>query len=94
MKTAMILMLAGALLGITAASFIVPPMISWYTSPGGAPAGTPVQAVVQIPELVRYTTSRLIMGQSIGGGIGAVLGLVLALMTKRKTPPAQSTQGA
>jgi hypothetical protein len=38
-KTALLLMLAGALLGATAASFLVPPMLSWYTSPGGLRRG-------------------------------------------------------
>ena len=29
MKTALILMLAGALIGVACASFLVPPMLSW-----------------------------------------------------------------
>ena len=39
MKTALILMLTGALVGLSVASFLVPPMLSWYTSPGGLPQG-------------------------------------------------------
>jgi len=31
MKNALILMLSGALLGAVMASFLVPPMLSWYT---------------------------------------------------------------
>jgi len=87
MKTAIILMLAGALIGVTAASFIVPPMLSWYTSPGGLPQGAQIQAVVQIPEVIRYATSKLLIGQSVGGGIGAVLGLVIGIMFRRKPRP-------
>lgn len=68
MKNAMLLMLVGALLGAVAASFIVPPMLSWYTAPGGLPQGASIPALVQIPEVIRYATSRLLLGQSIGAG--------------------------
>jgi hypothetical protein len=84
MKNALILMLAGAIVGAAVASFIVPPMLSWYTEPGGLPKGAQVQAVVQIPEVVRYVTSRLLWGQAIGGVIGAVLGLMMSFMFSRK----------
>jgi hypothetical protein len=84
MKGALILMLSGALVGIAAASAVVPPLLGWYTSPGGLPQGAQVQAVVQIPEVIRYATSRLILYQAIGAGIGALLGLVVRLMFRRK----------
>jgi hypothetical protein len=80
MKTYLVLMLSGALIGIVAASYIVPPALSWYTSPGGLPKGAEVQAVVQIPEVIRYATTRLIRGQLIGGAIGAALGLTLGIV--------------
>lgn len=83
-KTALILMLAGALLGAAAASFLVPPMLSWYTSPGGLPQGAQIPAVVQIPEVIRYATSRLLLGQAIGGGIGAMVGLMVSFSLRRK----------
>jgi hypothetical protein len=84
MKTVVIFMLAGALLGVIAASYVVPPALSWYTSPGGLPQGAQIQAVVQIPEVIRYATSRLMRGQAIGGGIGAVIGLVIGILSVRK----------
>jgi len=87
MKTALLLMLAGALVGIAVASFIVPPLLSWYTSPGGLPKGAEVQAVVQIPEVVRYVSSRLLLGQAIGGGIGAALGAAVYFMTRKAPAP-------
>jgi hypothetical protein len=90
MKIAFILMLVGALVGVVAASFIVPPMLGWYSSPGGLPQGAQVQAVVQIPEVIRYATSRLLMGQTIGGAIGAILGLVIYFVSKRPKVPASS----
>ena len=94
MKNAFILMLVGALVGVVAASFIVPPMLGWYSSPGGLPQGAQVQAVVQIPEVIRYATSSLLMGQTIGGVIGAVLGLVIlrcVAKDEKHLPPAAPT---
>ena len=62
-KTALILMLVGALVGVSVASFLVPPMLSWYTSPGGLPKGAQIQAVVQIPEVIRHATFKLLGGR-------------------------------
>ena len=79
MKTTLILILCGALIGIVCASFIVPPALAWYTAPGGLPQGAQIQALVQIPEVIRYATGRLIHGQLIGAGIGATIGLIAGL---------------
>jgi len=84
LKTLLILTLAGALLGVIAASYIVPPALSWYSEPGGLPKGAQIQALVQIPEVIRYSTSKLLRGQTIGGAIGAVLGLVLGAVLAYK----------
>lgn len=85
MKTTLIFVLAGALLGVVVASWIVPPALAWYTSPGGLPQGAEIQAVVQISEVIRYTTSRLIRGQLIGGVIGAAAGLGLGIIVAMKS---------
>jgi hypothetical protein len=79
MKTTLILALAGAWLGAIVASFIVPPALAWYTSPGGLPQGAQIQAVVQIPEVIRYATSHLLRGQAIGAAIGAALGVTVGV---------------
>jgi len=79
MKTTMILVMASALIGISAASYIVPPALAWYTSPGGLPQGAQIQAVVQIPEVIRYATSRLLRGQLIGATAGGAIGLTLGI---------------
>ena len=79
MKTVLILLLLGALLGVAAASFVVPPALSWYNAPGALQKGGQVQALVNIPEVIRYTTDRLIRSQAIGAAIGAGLGLILGL---------------
>ena len=79
-KTTLILVLAGAIVGAVIASLIVPPALAWYTAPGGLPAGAQIQAVVQIPEVIRYATGRLMRGQLIGGAIGAAVGLTLGIV--------------
>jgi len=83
MKGILIWMLAGALLGIAAASVIVPPMLGWYNEAGYlSNAGQPA-AMVNLPEVVRYSTTRLIRGQAIGAAIGAVVFFALGLALGR-----------
>jgi hypothetical protein len=79
MKGFLIWILAGALLGAVAASFVVPPMLSWYNEAGYLAKGGQPAAMVSLPEVVRYATSRLIQGQAIGAGVGAIVFLVLGL---------------
>jgi hypothetical protein len=99
MKNTLILVLAGALLGVVIASWVVPPALSWYTEPGGLPDNTTIQALVQIPEVIRYSTSKLIRGQMIGAAIGALAGLAAGIALGARTrrlrrealnPPASS----
>ena len=80
----LVLVLAGALLGIVVASVVVPPALAWYTAPGGLPEGAQVQALVQIPEVIRYSTGRLIRGQLIGAAIGALVGLGLGIFVNAR----------
>jgi hypothetical protein len=86
MKTTTIFILAGALIGAAIASFVVPPALSWYSEPGGLPEGTTIQALVQIPEVIRYSTDKLIRWQTIGAVLGAVagLGLDMTLRVRRR----------
>jgi hypothetical protein len=86
MKTLMIWALSGALLGAAIASLIVPPALSWYSAPGGLPQGTQIQALVQIPEVIRYATGKLIRGQLIGAAVGFVVGAVCGFLAGRKNP--------
>ena len=79
MKGILIWVLLGALLGIVAASFIVPPMLSWYNEAGYLAKGGQPAAMVNLPEVVRYSTTRLMRGQAIAGLIGAALFFVLGL---------------
>jgi hypothetical protein len=79
MKGIVIWVLLGAILGMVAASFIVPPMLSWYNEAGYLAKNGQPAAMVNLPEVVRYATTRLIRGQFIGGGIGAVVFFFLGL---------------
>lgn len=99
-KTVLILILTGALLGVAVASYVVPPALSWYSAPGGLPENTEIRALVQIPDVIRYATAKLIYGQAVGAGIGAVVGLILGMVVafKRRPvpapPPAPGTTAA
>jgi len=84
MKTVFLFVLAGALLGVAVASLVVPPALSWYSAPGGLPEGTQIQALVQIPEGIRYATGKLIRGQLIGAMIGAIAGLIAGVVLRKK----------
>ena len=77
--------LAGSLLGIAVASLVVPPALSWYSAPGGLPEGTQIQALVQIPEVIRYATGKLIRGQMIGAAVGAIAGVVCGFLVGRRS---------
>jgi len=92
MKTVLIFVLAGALLGVVVASYVVPPALSWYSAPGGLPEGAQIQAIVQIPEVIRYATGKLMRGQMIGGVIGGILGLVAGILLARKSGARRASQ--
>jgi hypothetical protein len=86
----LVLVLAGALLGILIASVVVPPALAWYTAPGGLPQGAQIQALVEIPEVIRYSTGRLIRGQLIGAALGAIVGLGIGVFLNaraKSSPP-------
>jgi gas vesicle protein len=83
MKTILIFVLLGAVLGAAAASIIVPPTLSWYNEAGflsQSGQASQVQALVNIPQVIRYATSRLIRGQLIGAAVGAVAFLVIGIL--------------
>ena len=87
MKTTLVLTFAGALIGVILASFIVPPALAWYTSPGGLPQGASVSSVVQIPEVIRYATSKLLYWQAIGAVTGAAVGGILGMFVTMRPRP-------
>jgi hypothetical protein len=89
-KTVLIFVLAGGLLGGLIASLIVPPVLTWYITPGGLPEGAQIQALVQIPEVIRYATGKLMRAQAIGVGIGVVGGLIAGIFFVRRNQAASS----
>jgi hypothetical protein len=86
-KGILIWVLIGALVGIVAASFIVPPMLSWYNEAGYLSQGNQPAAMVNLPQVVRYATSKLILGQAIGAAIGAAafFAIGLAIGSRRRS---------
>ncbi len=93
MKGILIWVLAGALAGVVAASFIVPPMLSWYNEAGYLSQGGQPSAMVNLPQVVRYATDRLIRGQAIGAAIGAATFFALGLAFGRKRAPSAPPAG-
>jgi hypothetical protein len=78
--TVLFFMMVGALVGVVAASFIVPPILSWYNEPGAIAPGRQVETLCNLPELIRYTSARLLRGQLIGAALGAVLFMFPGIM--------------
>jgi len=89
-KTVLVFMMMGAIVGAVAASFIVPPILGWYNEPGSISPGKQVETLCNLPELIRYTSSRLMRGQLIGAGIGALLFMFpgISLARRRSAAPA------
>ncbi|MDQ6894729.1 MAG: hypothetical protein M3167_18900 [Acidobacteriota bacterium] len=85
MKTILIFTLVGALLGIAGASVVVPRTLAWYNEAGylSQPQGGQPQALVNLPQVIRYTTDRLIKGQLIGGIAGAAVFLFFGILAAR-----------
>jgi hypothetical protein len=86
-KNLVIALLVGALLGVILTSLVVPSWLSWYTAPGGLPQGAQIQAIVQIPEVIRYATGKLLRAQLIGGSLGALVGLGVGIFLSRRARP-------
>ena len=84
MKRVLIFMMVGAIVGAVAASFIVPPVLGWYNEPGAISPGKQVETLCNVPELIRYTSSRLLRGQLIGAVVGAVLFLFPGVLSARR----------
>ena len=77
-------MLFGAILGLVVASFAVPPALGWYNSTGKIAGANPVETLCNVPELIRYATTRLLEGQLIGAVAGAILFAVVGGVTRRR----------
>jgi hypothetical protein len=90
-RTVAVYMVIGALLGGVAASFVVPPVLAWYNQAGEIAPGKQVETLCNLPELIGYTSSRLLRGQLIGAGIGALLFLFPGIIAARRGPAGGGT---
>lgn len=81
--TILLYTMVGAIVGAVAASFIVPPILTWYNEPGAIAPGKQVETLCNIPELIHYTSSRLLRGQLIGAAIGALVFLIPSVVRSR-----------
>jgi hypothetical protein len=84
MRTVLTFMLVGAIVGVVVASFVVPPVLAWYNAPGAITPGRTVETLCNLPELIRYTSRRLLLGQLIGAALGALLFLFPGLARARR----------
>jgi hypothetical protein len=90
-RTVIIFVLLGAILGAVAASLVVPPALGWYNEAGFLSQSGQVQTMVNLPQIIKYATDRLIKAQAIGAGIGAftflVIGAYAASRGRRRGQP-------
>jgi hypothetical protein len=77
--------LLGAILGAVAASFVAPPLLGWYNEAGFLSQSGQVQALVNLPQIIRYATDRLLKAQAVGAGLGAFTFLVLGLYASSRS---------
>ena len=84
MRTVFVFMLVGAIVGAVVASFIVPPVLAWYNAPGAISPGKQVETLCNLPDLIRYTSKRLLLGQAIGAVVGAIVFLFPGLAVSRR----------
>ncbi len=66
-------MVAGTLLGIITASFVVPKYLTWDNTPNSG------KALCDCADVTRQTADRIISAQINGGAIGAVVGLIAGI---------------
>ena len=83
-RTVLVFTLLGALLGAVVASLVVPPWLVWYNATGAIAGTKQVETLCNLPELIRYATHRLLVGQLVGATIGAVLAALLGGIVARR----------
>ncbi len=84
MKTVFVFVMVGAIVGAVAASFVVPPLLSWYNEPGAIAPGRQIETICNLPEMIRYTSTRILQGQLIGAALGALLFLYPGIAAARR----------
>jgi hypothetical protein len=84
-KTVLIFVMVGAIVGAVAASFVVPPILSWYSEPGAIAPGKPPQTICDPAFMIYYTASHLFRWQLVGAGLGALLFLYPGIAIARRS---------
>ena len=85
-RTVLVFMMFGAIVGAVVASLVVPPVLAWYNAPGAIKEGGSVETLCNLPDLIRYTSRRLLLGQGIGAGLGALAFLFPGVVWARRRP--------
>lgn len=92
LRTLLNFVVAAALLGIVAASFIGPRFLTWYNQPGQG------KALCDCADNTRQTADQLIHYQLVGGASGAGLGLAggiaFAVIRRKKASAAPAAPAA
>lgn len=78
LKTVLLFLLSGVILGAVIASLIAPALYTWTHSPA---AGT--QEIISRVEVIREATGMLLRAQSLGAGIGGLAGLIAGVLVAR-----------
>jgi hypothetical protein len=85
-KTVLLFLLLGAVLGVLGVSFVAPGYLQWDNTPSSG------QALCDCGKTTREVATRLLTAQAEAGGVGAVLGLVLGIVievrARKKSAPA------
>jgi hypothetical protein len=90
-RTLLNFVVAGALLGVVAASFVGPRFLTWYNQPGQG------KALCDCADNTRQTADQLIHYQLVGGASGSALGLaggVAFMVIRRKRAAAAPATAA
>lgn len=78
LKTVLLFLLSGVILGAVIASLIAPALYTWTHSPS---AGT--QEIITRVEVIREATGMLLRAQSLGAGVGGLAGLIVGVLVAR-----------
>lgn len=77
-KTVMLFLLSGAIVGAVVASLIAPGLYAWAATPGET-----TQEIISRVSVIREATSMLMKAQGIGAGAGALAGLIVGVLFSR-----------
>lgn len=77
-KTVMLFLLSGAIIGAVVASLIAPGLYAWAATPGET-----TQEIISRVSVIREATSMLMKAQAVGAGVGGLAGLIAGVIVAR-----------